>query len=341
MSSRVYLSIVIAAAMSTVGLAPAQGSSTVTVDGVYNPANDAYSHKFVFPLILDDGTAAGTTSLLVGLDTPDTNGVSSNLFLYFEVPLEVKDMTWGTGTHLNYDRSSNDVSDDGKIAMNQNTGSEKIAFKWNGSDVEIKLSQRGSTLDGGGKVDSNAKMLEAIANNGNVIGHELSKDGGGAVVKARTSLDYIMTNFPNPAGTLEYWGDFEKDATKSSSNSPALDDTDNYIPADANFADWPFHQSWEVQIAGTFTEGDLAVLLTDPSFFGAQFYELDKNGDPDYSKSNFKLHASPTKFGYNADIVPEDDPEDYPIEELQTIPTPSAAVMGLMAMVGLVARRRR
>lgn len=308
-------------------------AATFTLDGIYDPANDMYTHQFSFDLILDDGTVTGLQTKLkvgIGANADGITGGPSDLFVYFEVPLELKDMTWGTGTHDGYAESSSDVLN-GKIAMNQNTGSEKIEFMWDGEEVEVKLSQRGNP-PGGKNVD-----IQPHSDAGTAIGHELSKDGDGAVLAARTSLDYIMNNFPNNTGELNLWGDSDNSAGAMISNSPELKDDingdDTYETVDPAFAKWPFHQSWEVQIAGPFTPDDLPNLLTSDDFFGATFGD-----DP-----NFLLHASPIKRGDKRDIIPMcDDPADCPIEEIPpSIPTPGAGGMGLVMLAGLAARRRR
>lgn len=305
-------------------------AGTFTLDGVHNPANDAYSHKFVMPLILDNGDVAGTTELKVGIgsNADGVTGGPNDLFVYFEMPLDLKDTTWGTGTHDGY-AEGGDV-DDGRIAMNQNTGSEEIEFLWNGEEVEVKLSQRGN---GGGGKDAD---LTACSNAGTCVGHELKKDGDGAVIGAATSLDYIMNNFPNDQDEFNLWGDANNSAGAMVSNSPTLKQVngmDIYETVDPAFADWPFHQSWEIQIAGPFDAADLPNLLTDSEFFGADF----GGNNPD--QSNFLLHASPIKEGGKFDVVPACAPGDCPFE---VIPEPSALLLaGLTAMGVATARRER
>lgn len=304
-------------------------AAVFTLDGIYNPANDMYTHQFNFPLILDDGTPAGTTSLKVGIgeNADGVTGGSNDLFLYFEMPLDLKDMTWGDGTHDGY-AEGGDV-EGGRIAMNQNTGSEKIEFLWNGEAVKIQLSQRGNA------------DVQAASDAGTAIGHELKEDGDGAVLAARTSLDYIMNNFPNNPGEVNLWGDEEKDGGDSVSNSPTLKQDmgmDIYETVDPAFSHWPFHQSWEVQIGGDFELADLPNLLTAAEFFGADF------GGDEPKDSNFVLHASPIKSGDKFDVVPDcEDPADCPIEEIppMEVPTPAAAGMGLVMLAGLATRRRR
>ena len=95
------------------------------------------------------------------------------------------------------------------------------------------------------------------------------------------------------------------------------------------FADWPFHQSWELQIAGPFVEDDLLDLLIAPEFFGADF------GGDNPSDSNFKLHASPIKDGDKFDVVPDGDPEDF---TPNAIPEPTT--IALLAIGGLLMLRR-
>ncbi len=305
-------------------------AATFTLDGIYNPADDAYSHQYSFPLILDNGTPAGQTELKVGIgsNSDGQTGGANDLFLYFEMPLNLKDMTWGDGTHDDYSESSNDVLN-GIIAMNQNTGSEKIKFKWDGSDVEVKLSQRGNGNPSGKNAD-----LQPCSDAGTCVGHELSKDGGGAVIGAATSLDYIMNNFPNQTGQLNLWGDADNSAGANISNSPTLKQVggeDIYDTVDPAFADWPFHQSWEIQISGNFVPADLPNLLTSSSFFGADF------GGNDPSKSNFLLHASPIKDSGKFDVVPNCLPGDCPFE---TIPEPSALMLMGSLLITLIRTRR-
>ena len=163
--------------------------------------------------------------------------------------------------------------------MNQNTGSEKIFFTFNGHDGEIKLSQRGNA------------DLQACSDAGACVGHELRHAAGGSIVDAATSLDFIMQNFPNNPGQLNLWGDDSKDGGSVISNSPAIDSDYNVV--DPMFADWPFKQSWEFQIAGSFSASDLPNLLSSTSFFGGEL---------------FTFHASPIKDGDKFDIVPDCDP---------------------------------
>jgi len=303
-------------------------AGTFTLDGIYNPANDAYTHQFVFPLILDDGTPAGTTELKVGIgENADPNvGGPDDLFVYFEMPLNLKDTTWGTGTHNGYDPNDDDLVN-GIIAMNQNTGSEKIEFLWNGAQVEVKLSQRGN---------GDASDLKDCSNAGTCLGHELKHDGGGAVLGAATSLDYIMNNFPNDPNQFNNWGDLDKNGGAIISNSPALmqdpNGLDIYQTVDPAFADWPFHQSWEIQISGPLTPADLPNLLTSSDFFGADF----GGGNPE--NSNFLLHASPIKAGDKFDVVPDCLPEDCPLEE---IPEPSSLALAGCLLFGIACGRRR
>lgn len=305
-------------------------AATFTLDGIYDPASDAYTHQYSFPLILDDGTPAGQTDLKVGIGSniDGQTGGPNDLFLYFEMPLNLKDMTWGNGTHDGYSESSNDVLN-GIIAMNQNTGSEKIKFQWNGQDVEVKLSQRGNG-SGGKSAD-----LQPCSDAGTCVGHELSKDGSGAVIGAATSLDYIMNNFPNQLGQLNLWGDANNSAGANVSNSPTLKQAsgmDIYETVDPALADWPFHQSWEIQISGNFVPADLPNLLADSNFFGADF------GGNDPSNSNFLLHASPIKDGAKFDIVPNCLPGDCLF--LPIIPEPSTLMLVGCLLVGLCGKRR-
>ena len=103
-------------------------AGTFNLDGGYNPLDDGYTHEFTMPLQLDTGASGGTTKMKVGI------GVNNNLFVYVDVPLALKDTTWGTGTHTDYVNGKDVVN--GRIAMNQNTGSEKIKFNF-GSAVVV------------------------------------------------------------------------------------------------------------------------------------------------------------------------------------------------------------
>lgn len=299
--------------VSAAGAAP-----TFTVDGIYDPGNDAYSHQFVVPLKLDNGTLVGSTTIKVGIgaNADGVTGGSSDLFVYADLPLTLKDMTWGTGTHSGYAESSNDV-EGGIIAMNQNTGSEKIFFEFNGQEGEIKLSQRGNS------------DMQACSDAGTCVGHELRRDAGGAIVSAATSLDFIMQNFPNNPGELNLWGDDNKDGGSDVSNSPGIDSDYNLLPGvDPMFADWPFKQSWEFQIAGNFSASDLPNLLTSTSFFGGEL---------------FTFHASPIKDGDKFDIVPNCDPctfEEIPTQTAE-VSEPGTLVIVSFALMALAYSRKK
>lgn len=276
-----------------------------TVDGIYDAGNDGYTHQYIIPLVLDDGTPAGSTVINVGIgeNADGTTGGTSDLFVYAELPLNLKDMTWGTGTHSGYSESSKDVTG-GIIAMNQNTGSEKIFFRFDGQDGEIKLSQRGNA------------DLQACSDAGTCVGHEIKDSAGGRIVAANTSLDFIMQNFANDPGQLNLWGDDSKSGGSTVSNSPTIDDDYNVV--DPAFAAWPWKQSWEFQISGPFQTGDLANLLTDNSFFGSE---------------PFTFHASPIKDGEKFDITPDCDPCTF--VEIPPPPTTEVSEPGMTVIFGL------
>ena len=321
-----YLSLAFA-----LGFGAASGSAAAAlfvVDGINTPGADDYAPSFQLKTAFDSGFEAfANVSLGRGTEGSQTD----HLFMLFEMPTEIIDLTFGVnsspgwdgrtavtghdhpvgGNHGEFDADGNykDGGEDGVHSI----GSEKIEFKLGGKEVKVKMKFDGDK------------------------GYKLEKNGEGLVIGASTSLDYNLIRDDGAGGTtgylnpnLSYQDSPGGDACKA--NTGAAGDADCYasIPSDYQYV-----QSYELEID---------ILEIDGDFFDGNWKDnlLSLITDIESHASVPKRCLNNVTFYFNSDKTDDCDPTTPPDPPV-SVPEPGILFLfGIgLAGLGFTCRRKK
>ena len=307
-----------------VGMSPALAS--ITIDGKYDgsaPYDLELSVDFTFEDQTYGGSSSGTGFMALGTQA---NG---NQVLYYSVPKQYVDLSYGDGA-IGWDDYAHNGPNDSGHSFGELKGSDKLEFKTAAGDkVKVELK---------GKFSSDNDIVVTATDS---FSYNLRFDACGGVQTPANADCWSDTTAEN------YNGTYKDDSPLLTAGSDYTDDSDaNYL--NSVNSDWIFDVGYEIEFeAGTFdntdwANGDIAKLFMEQTFKG----HGDHGKDEIEFVAFFGGHASPSKLQIS-DVCIEGESDDCPIIDPPCkvdcggeVPVPAPLWLMLVGLYGIYRSRK-